>query len=239
MAAKKELTADLGLKEKPDGGVEAKRNETNLPKGYKDFDYDDWLEFFRPIPPRRLKLYEKRDDLIGAEGYAALKRWLEIVENPSRMDKLYQGRLKAQNDKNIMELAIGDDDEAFYESLIRENVQQLNSGNTSPQETARITQNLSIFRKELRDIRSRKPKKGTVLEKVLEKAAMSKKDEKPKAEKKVQKTKKTKKTEEQGKNKASKTTSKATVKKKTGKVPSKKTIKVKEKGKENPNETTE
>lgn len=201
----KSKRAISGLSDQLDRSAEAKQDEAILPNGYENFDYDDWLEFFRPIPPRQLKLYEKRDDLIGAEGYSALKRWLEIVENPSKMDKLYQGRLKAQNDKNIMELAVGDDDEAFYESLIRENVQQLNSGSTSPQETARITQNLSIFRKELRDIRSRKPKKGTVLEKVLEKAAMPKKVEKSK---------------KPAKKKASKTASKAKLNKKTSKVSS-------------------
>jgi len=139
---------------------------------YDRIKYDEWLEIFRQLPYGKLVEFEQFKKQLPTEGYAALRRWMEIIEMPSKMDKLYQGRLKAENDKNIMELAVGDDDEAFYESLIRENVQQLNSGSTSPQETARITQNLSIFRKELRDIRSRKPKKGTVLEKVLEKANM-------------------------------------------------------------------
>lgn len=180
------------------------KDSVELPKGYKDFDYDTWLEYFRPIPPRTLRAYEKRDDLIGAEGYAALKRWIEIIENPSKMDKLYQGRLKAENDKNIMEVAIGDDDEIFYEALIRENVTQLNTSNISQQEVARLTQNINIFRKELREIRSRKPKKGTVLEKVLEKAAIPAKSKTT------------------GKKQGSKTASKATVKKKTSKVSSRK-----------------
>ena len=69
---------------------------------------------------------------------------------------------------------------------------------------ARLTQNINIFRKELRDIRSRKPKKGTVLEKVLEKAAIPAKSKTT------------------GKKKASKTASKASVKKKTSKVSSRK-----------------
>ena len=101
-----------------------------------------------------------------------------------------------------MEVAVGDDDEVFYEALIRENVTQLNTSNISQQEVARLTQNINIFRKELREIRSRTPKKGTVLEKVLEKAAIPAKS----------------KTTE--KKKASKTASKATVKKKTSTVSS-------------------
>lgn len=165
----------------------------------EELNYDQWLEFFRKQPAGQLAEFERLKNDIPTEGYAALKRWQEILENPSKMDKLYQGRLKAENDKNIMEVAVGDDDEVFYESLIRENVQQLSTSNISQQEVARLTQNINIFRKELREIRSRKPKKGTVLEKVLEKAAIPKK---------------------QGKKKTSESASKATKKKKTVKVPS-------------------
>lgn len=185
------------------GGNMTKPEKTILPD--KELDYDQWLEFFRKQPAGKLSEFERLKNSTPTEGYAALKRWIEILENPSKMDKLYQGRLKAESDKNIMEVAVGDDDEAFYEALIKENVQQLNTSNISQQEVARLTQNINIFRKELRDIRSRKPKKGTVLEKVLEKAAMPPKVEKPK--------KPTKK-------KVSKTASKGSVKKKTSKVSS-------------------
>ncbi len=171
-----------------------------LPK--KELDYDEWLEFFRKQPAGKLDEFERLKNEMPTEGYAALKRWQEIIENPSKMDKLYQGRLKAENDKNIMEVAVGDDDEVFYEALIRENVTQLNTSNISQQEVARLTQNINIFRKELREIRSRKPKKGTVLEKVLEKAAIPAKS----------------KTTE--KKQGSKTASKGSVKKKTSKVSS-------------------
>lgn len=170
MVAKKKETnkTDLTAKQMIEAILRGQEDQKNG----KRMSYDEWLELFRQLPYGKLVEFEQFKKQLPTEGYAALRRWMEIIEMPSKMDKLYQGRLKAENDKNIMELAVGDDDEAFYESLIRENVQQLNSGSTSPQETARITQNLSIFRKELRDIRSRKPKKGTVLEKVLEKANM-------------------------------------------------------------------
>jgi hypothetical protein len=149
-----------------------------LPK--KEYDYDQWLEYFRKQPAGKLAEFERYKNDIPTEGYAALKRWQEIIENPSKMDKLYQGRLKAQAEQDIMEIAVSDDDEAFYEALIKENVQQLNTSNISQQEVARLTQNINIFRKELREIRSRKPKKGTVLEKVLEKAAIPPKVKKTK-----------------------------------------------------------
>ena len=179
-----------------------KEDTVKLPS--EELDYDAWLEFFRKQPAGKLAEYERLKNDIPVEGYAALKRWQEIIENPSKMDKLYQGRLKAENDKNIMEVAVGDDDEVFYEELIRENVAQLSTSNISQQEVARLTQNINIFRKELREIRSRKPKKGTVLEKVLEKAALPPKKKKP------------------AKKKAPKTASKASVKKKTTEVSSRK-----------------
>ena len=161
----------------------------------KNYTYDDWLDYFRTVPTKELMESRKYlSEALPVEGFAAASRWIEIIQNPSKMDKLYSARLKAKSEADIMQISVGDDDEAFYEALIRENVTQLNTSNISQQEVARLTQNINIFRKELREIRSRKPKKGTVLEQVLEKAAMPKK---------------------QVKKKASKTASKATVKKKT------------------------
>lgn len=142
----------------------------------KDYDYDDWLEFFRKVPTNDLIKSQPELKEMPVECYAAATRWIDIISNPSKMDKLYQGRLKADADKNIMDIAIGDDDEEFYIALIQENVAQLNSSNISQQEVARLSQNINIFRKELRDIRSRKPKKGTVLEQVLKKAGKNDKE---------------------------------------------------------------
>ena len=138
--------------------------------GTEDYNYDEWLEFFKKIPAS--KLIESKDYLeqtISVEGYAALMRWLEI------MDKLYKGRLDKQEEVNVLDLAVGDDDEKFYEALIRQNTEQLSSSGVSPQEVARLSQNINIFRKELREIRSRRPKSGSTLEKVLEAAMKPKK----------------------------------------------------------------
>jgi len=141
-------------------------------EGTENYSYDQWLEFFRKIPAAELmdSIEELKASLPG-DGYAAAMRWLDIFDNPSKMDKLYKGRLDKEAETDIMDLAIGDDDEKFYESLIRQNVEQLTSSSISQQEVARLSQNINIFRKELRDIRSRRPKSGSVLEKVLAKAA--------------------------------------------------------------------
>ena len=166
----------------------------DLPPNASKMTYDDWLDFFRTIPAA--KLIEHLDELeaiLPLEGYAAARRWQEIIENPSRMDKLYQGRLAVQSKQSIMDLAVGDDDVAFYEALIRENVTKLDENRNSAQEVARLTQNLNIFRAELRDARSRSPKKGSVLERVLlaseTPATPKKKSAKKKTAKKVTKKK--------------------------------------------------
>lgn len=165
--------------------------------------YDDFLDEFRKYSANDLdKLSSEFKSKLPAEGYAAYMRWREILENPSKIDKLYSARLKANSEADIMEIAVGDDDEAFWKALIRENVHQLNSSTVSPQEAARLTTNIGIFRDKLKEVMSRKPKKGTVLEKVLEKAAIPAKSKTT------------------GKKKASKTASKASVKKKTSTVSS-------------------
>lgn len=135
-------------------------------KKTENFLYNDWLEWLRQFSAAEMR--ESEDALsreLPAEGYAALARWLEIFDNPSKMDKLSQGRIKAQQEASIMEVAVGDDDEAFYMDLIRKNVSELEGA--SPQEVARLSQNINIYRQQLQDIRSHRPKSGSVLAEVL------------------------------------------------------------------------
>lgn len=141
-------------------------------KGTSNFDYDEWLEFFRTKTTAGV-LVDNIDSLkykLNPDGYAALMRWMEIFEEPSKMDKLYKGKLEKDQSESIMDIATGDDDEAFYIALIKQNTVQLNSSSVSQQEVARLSQNINIFRKELKEIRSRKPKTGSVLDKVLKAA---------------------------------------------------------------------
>lgn len=91
---------------------------------------------------------------------------LKIIKEVSKMDRP-DAEANRKEDKSIEDLAIGDDDEAFYIALIQQNTMQLLRKNISPQETARLTQNLDIFRTKLREIRSRTPKANTTLAKVL------------------------------------------------------------------------
>lgn len=138
----------------------------------KDFDYNDWFAYFLDLPAR--KLLDNREtiaDELPAVGYAAFMRWMDIFENPSKMDKIIKAQVDEGRQSDLIDLAVGEDDEAYYEGIIKEIAIQMNSSGTSPQEFARLAANMNIARKELREIRSRRPKKGTKLDSILTKIA--------------------------------------------------------------------
>lgn len=139
-------------------------------KKTQKFRYNDWLEYFNKFSAKELReSMEGLEDILPPEGYAAAARWIEIFEHPSRMDKLSQGRIKAQEEAEMLTTATGDDDEKFYIALIRKNTLELDGA--SPQEVARLSQNLNIYRQQLQEIRSRRPKDGSKLAEILKKAA--------------------------------------------------------------------
>ena len=140
------------------------------------YSYDDWLELFRKIPAARI-LGSKNwlNENLPVEGFAAASRWIEIIGSPTKMDKLYRGRLRAQTQESLVDLALDDDDEKFFEALIKKTAMEIDECTGNTNEIARLSMNLRIFKNELRDIRSRKPKQGTTLQKVLELAAAPKK----------------------------------------------------------------
>ena len=87
------------------------------------------------------------------------------------MDKIIKAQVDEGRQSDLIDLAVGEDDEAYYEGIIKEIAIQMNSSGTSPQEFARLAANMNIARKELREIRSRRPKKGTKLDSILTKIA--------------------------------------------------------------------
>lgn len=184
MPAKKSKTLERKIEEQLGVPIEGK---------VSNWSYEEWLEYFRKVPHGKLQSAEEfLDANISAEGFSAAERWLELIEKPSKMDKLQQGRLRAKSEQSLMEVAIGDSDEAVYEALIRKNVEQLDASTNSAQETARLTQNINIFRQQLAEIRSRKPKEGSVLDRVL-KTLDSQSNEPKKTKTKKAKAKKAKK----------------------------------------------
>lgn len=154
---KKELTDILGVE--PEGSL-------------KDYEYNTWLSFLRNVPTT--KLMAAKDWLqenLPIEAYAAAARWIEIIGNPHRIDKLLQSKLDKDEEEDLMNLAIGDDQEAFYVALVKKTARELNESATS-QEVARLSMNLKIFQSELAAIRSKKAKKGSLIEKIMTASAL-------------------------------------------------------------------
>lgn len=147
--------------------------ERYLPNTYK-YDYNDWFQFFQKQPATFL-LNNQQDfqDNLPADGYAAFCRWLDIFENPVQMEKIAKSKMENDQTSDLLDLAVGDDDEKFYVGIIRDLTSQIMDKNISPQEFARLSANLIKARDNLREIRSRKPKNGTVLAKVLEAAKIT------------------------------------------------------------------
>lgn len=145
-----------------------KNLDLNIPE---DMDYDGAMDYLRSVSPNKLlALMRTGKDALPVESFSAVSRWHEIVGNPSKIEKIYKAKLAQTGEQDIMAVAVGDDDEEFYKALIQNNVHQLNSSSVSPQEAARLTSNINLFRKELKVIRSRSVKKGTLLANVLEAA---------------------------------------------------------------------
>ena len=130
-------------------------NSSQIKQGLKDIlgieleaepdelDYGAWLELFRKVPAGRLlKNQGYLQETLPLEGFAAAARWIEIIGNPSKMDKLYRGRLRTQEKDEIMDLAIGEDEEAFYEAIIKKTTRELEESTGNAQEVARLTMNL-------------------------------------------------------------------------------------------------
>lgn len=137
------------------------------PEDLEDFDYNDWLDAFRKVPAAKiLAMEEWLKANLPSEAYAAVVRWVEIFDNPHRIDKLLQSKLNNDETENLLELATGDDDEAFYVALVKKTARELEEAATS-QEVARLSMNLKIFKSELSNIRSKTAKKGTLVEKIF------------------------------------------------------------------------
>ena len=143
------------------------------PAQLKSFTYNEWLSTFRNVPTAKL-LGSKAwlQENLPVEAYAAAARWVEIVGNPHRIDKLLQTKLDKEEEEDLMNLAIGDDQEAFYVALVKKTARELNAAATS-QEVARLSMNLKIFQGELSAVRSKKAKKGSLIDKIMLASSMT------------------------------------------------------------------
>lgn len=85
--------------------------------------YDAWLNYFKSMPVRKVKLLAETGlDILPTEGYAALARWHDIISNPGRIDKIHKaGLTTGKTSKTIVDFAKTNDRLGVLES-IRDNL---------------------------------------------------------------------------------------------------------------------
>lgn len=135
----------------------------------KTTNYDGWLDFFKTVPPARLALISKTA-MLGVEAEAALRRWLDILKTPHRIDKIYQGGLRDNNAKSIVELARQDDGQMAVLEAMRDRIAEQLERGTGARDTAALTRELGNIMDQISELKRRQaPSTNTKLGQLLKK----------------------------------------------------------------------
>jgi hypothetical protein len=142
-------------------------NEVNLKiKLVDQQNYDGWLNYFKKIPVSHIRiLVNTGQDILGAEGYSALTRWIDIISNPGRIDKIHKAGLtgSAANGKTITELALANDRYGVLKA-IRDQLASKLQNNPGNRDTADLSKQLTEVMTQIADYERRlAPDKKTVL----------------------------------------------------------------------------
>lgn len=133
-------------------------------------DYDEWLNYFRKIPPATVnQLAMVGQTYLPTEAYAALTRWADILKSPHRIDKIYQAGLakRKTEQKSITELAQGNDKLGVLYAIRDEIAAKLDRG-TGARDTANLAREMSDILDQISEAERRAgPKKDTVLASLL------------------------------------------------------------------------
>lgn len=117
----------------------------NITDGKKINGYDQWLNYFKNLPIIELqRLGNEGRTSLTVEAYAALRRWMDIVQTPSRIDKIYQaGLAKPKTEqKSITELANSNDKLGVLYAIRDEIAEKLDRG-TGARDTAALAKEMA------------------------------------------------------------------------------------------------
>lgn len=147
-------------------------NEVNLEiEIIEQTNYDGWLNYFKTLPASMIKkLAITGQDFLPTEGYAALSRWHDIVENPHRIDKIHQAGLtnpKGENEgKSIVELALSNDRLGVLKATRDRIAEKLEKG-AGARDTAALAREMTEIMTQIADYEKRSgPKRKTALGKL-------------------------------------------------------------------------
>lgn len=138
-------------------------------------NYDEWLNYWKTLSPNKLKLLSKTGlDILPTEAYSALIRWMDIMNNPARIDKLHQSGLTnpklGKNQKSIVELALSNDRLGVLKATRDQIAEKLQKG-AGARDTAALAREMTEIMTQIADYEKRQaPKRSTKLGALLQDA---------------------------------------------------------------------
>jgi len=150
-------------------------NERNLKINIKmQDDYDQWFNYFKNLSPNKNKmLVSTGKDIIPTEGYAALVRWMDVMNNPARIDKIHQAGLTKKHNadkdaKTIVELSQSNDRLGVLKAIRDQIAMKLEKG-AGARDTASLAREMTEIMTQIADYNKRLgPKKNTELGRLLD-----------------------------------------------------------------------
>lgn len=149
-------------------------NERNLEiKLKKKRNYDDWLNYFKTLPPAQIRvLAATGQDFLTTEAYAALSWWHDIISNPHRISKVHQAGLtekkRGKNKDGIVAKAALNDRYGVL-CATRDKLAEKLDKDAGARDTAALARELTEIMTQIADYEKRLgPKKSTTLGKLME-----------------------------------------------------------------------
>lgn len=136
-------------------------------------DYDHWLNYFKTMSPRSIKLLAATgQDFLTTEAYAALSRWHDIISNPHRIEKIHQSGLTNKSKSNatngIVALALKNDRLGVLKATRDQIAEKLEKG-AGARDTAALAREMTEIMTQISDYEKRiGPKKETMLGQLLD-----------------------------------------------------------------------
>lgn len=120
-------------------------------------NYDAWFNYFKTLSINQNKLLTQTGlDILPTDGYAALRRWTDIVSNPARIDKIHRaGLTTGRADKTIVDYAKENNRLGVLEAMRDELALKLQQGagardaGTLAAQLTEIMTQIEVYRKRL------------------------------------------------------------------------------------------
>lgn len=148
-------------------------NQKNLKVKIKNQKgYDDWFNYFKDLPAMTIRmLFKTGQDILPTEAYAALARWVDIVSNPGRIDKIHQAAMSKKSSSggpSITAVARKNDRLGVLMATRDMIAEKLEKG-AGARDTAALTREMTEIMTQINDYEKRLgPKKTTKLGKLLQ-----------------------------------------------------------------------